>query len=92
MGSHPVSMTDFSRYYDQLLANDQQRLTEEFESIRASDQRYPAEEAEKGENFAKNRFVNILPFDKTRVQLKTADGIDESDYINANYIAVSEHF
>lgn len=34
------------------------------------------------ENMTKNRYSNILPFDHSRVKLKSK----ENDYINANYI------
>ncbi|XP_053396964.1 receptor-type tyrosine-protein phosphatase O-like [Mercenaria mercenaria] len=34
----------------------------------------------------KNRYKNILPFDHSRVKLRSSDGMEGSDYINANYI------
>eukprot|EP01111_Echinosteliopsis_oligospora_P010483 TRINITY_DN3271_c0_g1_i1.p1 TRINITY_DN3271_c0_g1~~TRINITY_DN3271_c0_g1_i1.p1 ORF type:complete len:553 (+),score=93.08 TRINITY_DN3271_c0_g1_i1:96-1754(+) len=37
-------------------------------------------------NSQKNRYTNILPCDETRVKLKQVDGVDGSDYINANFI------
>ncbi|ODM96197.1 Tyrosine-protein phosphatase 10D [Orchesella cincta] len=37
-----------------------------------------------GQNLGKNRFSNILPYDKTRVVLQRKG---ESDYINANYVS-----
>jgi receptor-type tyrosine-protein phosphatase beta len=41
-------------------------------------------------NRAKNRFTNILPFDHSRVKLVAIDDEDGSDYINANYVPVSD--
>ena len=37
-------------------------------------------------NRAKNRLVNMVPYDSTRVLLKEIDGVSGSDYINASWI------
>ncbi|KAL3881760.1 hypothetical protein ACJMK2_028155 [Sinanodonta woodiana] len=47
---------------------------------------HPHEAADMEENRLKNRFVNILPFDHTRVKLRPIDDVPGSDYINANYL------
>ncbi len=55
-------------------------------------------EGDKGINRGKNRFVNVLPFDKSRFVLRPVldtEGftIPGSDYINANYVSVClKHF
>jgi len=41
-------------------------------------------------NRPKNRFTNILPYDRTRVKLLPLDDDDGSDYINANWIPVRQ--
>jgi len=38
-------------------------------------------------NTAKNRYKQFRPFDKTRVVLETIDGMEGSDYINANFVS-----
>ncbi|CAF5185960.1 unnamed protein product, partial [Rotaria magnacalcarata] len=37
-------------------------------------------------NKAKNRYANVIAYDHSRVILHTIDGIQGSDYINANYL------
>ncbi|XP_076469655.1 receptor-type tyrosine-protein phosphatase alpha-like [Babylonia areolata] len=47
---------------------------------------YPLSSAQRKENYYKNRFNSILPYDKTRVVLEQVDGDDASDYINASFV------
>ena len=37
-------------------------------------------------NIRKNRLVNILPFENTRVCLQAIRGVEGSDYINASFV------
>lgn len=37
-------------------------------------------------NSKKNRYKDIIPYDETRVELPLLDGVDGTDYINANYL------
>ena len=39
-------------------------------------------------NHIKNRFKNILPYDRTRIKLMKVDGKEGSDYINGNWMMV----
>lgn len=61
---------------------------EEFESLQSHECKhfFPRKEGLRPENKHKNRHKNILPFDHTRVILKTCDKGAGSDYINANHI------
>lgn len=44
-------------------------------------------------NIDKNRYINILPFDSTRVKLSQKEGMEGSDYINANFVSCeNRHF
>ena len=49
----------------------------------------PCTAAMNGDNKAKNRFANILPYDHSRVLLSQIDGEPNSDYVNASYLNVS---
>ncbi|GFT22016.1 receptor-type tyrosine-protein phosphatase T, partial [Nephila pilipes] len=42
--------------------------------------------ARKSGNLKKNRYGNILPYDRYRVALNTDSNKTDSDYINASYI------
>ncbi|XP_072172511.1 uncharacterized protein [Diadema setosum] len=58
---------------------------EEFEMLQL-DQTYLSDEAKKKEHQKKNRFLNILPYDHSRVKLNLRGRDPYSDYINASFI------
>ncbi|XP_063300491.1 tyrosine-protein phosphatase non-receptor type 22-like [Pelobates fuscus] len=51
-----------------------------------TDHNYSTKTAEQPENFKKNRYKDILPFDHSRVELSLITSDEDSDYINANFI------
>ncbi|XP_033738965.1 receptor-type tyrosine-protein phosphatase epsilon-like, partial [Pecten maximus] len=52
---------------------------------------HPHESGKGPEKKVKNRFKDMFPYDHSRVVLNTLPGVDNSDYINGNYInSVSE--
>lgn len=63
-----------------------QQLTLEYSELRSISPAKSTLHASLGINDYKNRYVNILPFDDTRVILNEYRGIPGSDYINASYI------
>lgn len=66
-----------------------EQLYEEFSII---PQVYPkVEELPEGAE-TKNRYANVIPLPETRVHLSIRDGDPLSDYINANFVRVSEGF
>jgi len=61
-----------------------------FQRIRDMSAKHEHSQAVLSANTPKNRWVDILPFDHSRVKLLPASDDDEgSDYINANYMPVS---
>ncbi|XP_065061123.1 tyrosine-protein phosphatase corkscrew-like isoform X1 [Rhopilema esculentum] len=78
----PLSVTTEKKKSDSV-------MKAEFERLQQLDRANPAskKEGRRPENKTKNRYKNILPFDHTRVKLRTGKPhIVGSDYINANYI------
>ncbi|KFM62890.1 Receptor-type tyrosine-protein phosphatase mu, partial [Stegodyphus mimosarum] len=61
------------------------QLVEEFKRL-VEGQTSPWTAARKNCNLKKNRYGNILPYDRSRVVLHTDSNKSDSDYINASYI------
>nr|XP_019964270.1 PREDICTED: receptor-type tyrosine-protein phosphatase S-like isoform X5 [Paralichthys olivaceus] len=86
MMSHPqVPISELSEHIELLKANDNLRLSQEYESIDPS-QQFTWEHSNLEVNKPKNRYANVIAYDHTRVVLAPIEGILGSDYINANYI------
>lgn len=66
------------------------RFSEEFEELKHVGRDQPNTFADLPCNRPKNRFTNILPYDHSRFKLQPVDDDEGSDYINANYVPVSE--
>jgi protein tyrosine phosphatase len=91
-------IVNLRRYYEERCSNGQakegDRLEDEFsyldsiifKSVKVYAKEGRFETAQRSENALKNRYGNILPFEKTRVRLRPLDGAPSSDYINANHI------
>uniref|UniRef100_A0AAV2JVR3 protein-tyrosine-phosphatase n=1 Tax=Knipowitschia caucasica TaxID=637954 RepID=A0AAV2JVR3_KNICA len=86
MMSHPpIPVTELAEHIELLKANDNLRLSQEYESIDPG-QQFTWEHSNLEVNKPKNRYANVIAYDHTRVVLAHIDGILGSDYINANYI------
>lgn len=72
---------------DWIMEND---FSLEFDELKKLDlKELPTTVALKAENFQKNRFSNVLPYDRTRVLLTAAGPPGTtSDYVNASYVGV----
>uniref|UniRef100_A0A671YYB1 protein-tyrosine-phosphatase n=1 Tax=Sparus aurata TaxID=8175 RepID=A0A671YYB1_SPAAU len=84
--SHPpIPISELAEHIELLKANDNLRLSQEYESIDPS-QQFTWEYSNLEVNKPKNRYANVIAYDHTRVVLAPIEGILGSDYINANYI------
>ncbi|KAF5900429.1 receptor-type tyrosine-protein phosphatase S-like isoform X3, partial [Clarias magur] len=86
MMSHPpIPISELAEHTELLKANDNLRLSQEYESIDPG-QQFTWEHSNLEVNKPKNRYANVIAYDHTRVILAPVNGIIGSDYINANYI------
>ncbi|XP_047474201.1 receptor-type tyrosine-protein phosphatase C-like [Penaeus chinensis] len=69
-----------------LLSNGEEPLALEFESLKEQSPNKTVKVASLTSNKYKNRYANILPFDRTRVILEQFSDDPYSDYINASYV------
>ncbi|XP_070183841.1 receptor-type tyrosine-protein phosphatase alpha-like, partial [Littorina saxatilis] len=60
-------------------------LVEEFMRM-IPNKEFSLKNGQRDENYYKNRFNSILPYDKNRVELEQVDGDDASDYVNASFV------
>ncbi|XP_075467515.1 receptor-type tyrosine-protein phosphatase S isoform X2 [Ascaphus truei] len=81
----PIPIADLSEHTEHLKANDNLKLSQEYESIDPG-QQFTWEHSNLEVNKPKNRYANVIAYDHSRVILLPIEGIIGSDYINANYI------
>uniref|UniRef100_A0A665WYY6 protein-tyrosine-phosphatase n=1 Tax=Echeneis naucrates TaxID=173247 RepID=A0A665WYY6_ECHNA len=85
MNHPPVPISELSEHTELLKANDNLKLSQEYESIDPG-QQFTWEHSNLEVNKPKNRYANVIAYDHSRVILAPIEGITGSDYINANYI------
>ncbi|CAM9875405.1 unnamed protein product [Lampetra fluviatilis] len=85
-----IPVKQFPRHVARLYADGQRGFAQEFEEIQRSTMGngVTADQTNHPENKSKNRYINIVAYDHSRVKLRVLSGKDSkhSDYINANYI------
>ncbi|XP_048832209.1 receptor-type tyrosine-protein phosphatase S isoform X4 [Brienomyrus brachyistius] len=85
MNHPPIAITELAEHTELLKANDNLKLSQEYESIDPG-QQFTWEHSNLEVNKPKNRYANVIAYDHSRVILSPIEGITGSDYINANYI------
>jgi len=86
IGPAPIPIDNFEQQVLEKSADSDLIFAEEYKLIQELSPRHPSVHSEHPNNRLKNRFVNILPFDHSRVKLLPADDDECSDYVNANYM------
>ncbi|XP_035894669.1 tyrosine-protein phosphatase 99A isoform X1 [Anopheles stephensi] len=85
----PVPVSDFAKHVAQLHADGDIGFSKEYEAIQgeALNDEYPSENSQHPENKGKNRYLNVIAYDHSRVHLRQVPGQKKHlDYINANFI------
>ncbi|XP_048038142.1 receptor-type tyrosine-protein phosphatase S isoform X42 [Megalobrama amblycephala] len=85
MNHPPIPISELAEHTELLKANDNLKLSQEYESIDPG-QQFTWEHSNLEVNKPKNRYANVIAYDHSRVILAPIEGITGSDYINANYI------
>ncbi|XP_045082476.1 receptor-type tyrosine-protein phosphatase S isoform X15 [Coregonus clupeaformis] len=85
MNHPPIPIAELAEHTEHLKANDNLKLSQEYESIDPG-QQFTWEHSNLEVNKPKNRYANVIAYDHSRVILAPIEGIIGSDYINANYI------
>ncbi|XP_034388520.1 receptor-type tyrosine-protein phosphatase alpha isoform X2 [Cyclopterus lumpus] len=82
----PLPVDKLEEEMNRRMADDNKLFREEFNSLPVCPIQASCDAASKEENKEKNRYVNILPYDHSRVHLSSLEGVPDSDFINASFI------
>lgn len=82
----PLLVDKLEEEMNRRMADDNKLFREEFNALPVCPIQASCDAASKEENKEKNRYVNILPYDHSRVHLSSLEGVPDSDYINASFI------
>ncbi|KAM8867882.1 receptor-type tyrosine-protein phosphatase alpha [Synchiropus picturatus] len=82
----PLPVDKLEEEMNRRMADDNKLFREEFNALPVCPIQASCDAAAKEENKEKNRYVNILPYDHSRVHLLSLEGVPDSDFINASFI------
>ncbi|XP_016528027.1 receptor-type tyrosine-protein phosphatase alpha isoform X1 [Poecilia formosa] len=82
----PIPVDKLEEEMNRRMADDNKLFREEFNALPVCPIQASCDAASKEENKEKNRYINILPYDHSRVHLSSLEGVPDSDFINASFI------
>ncbi|XP_029440307.1 LOW QUALITY PROTEIN: receptor-type tyrosine-protein phosphatase H [Rhinatrema bivittatum] len=81
-----VRVQDFPSYFYRKAADSGFGFAEEYQQLASKGMNQARVAGDLPANKAKNRYTNVLPYDHSRVRLRSTGADPSTDYINANYI------
>ncbi|XP_055949369.1 phosphatidylinositol phosphatase PTPRQ-like isoform X2 [Argiope bruennichi] len=82
----PLTIRNFADHVRLMMSDSHLRFSQEFETLKKNSPKFPCTAAEMDENRPKNRWLNIFPYDHSRVKLLPLGDEPGSDFVNANYV------
>lgn len=82
----PISIHNLPNIFIERHADGDALFQQEFKALPETFHNRTSHDSSLPENILKNRYPDIKCYDQTRVKLKPIDGVQGSDYINANFV------